>query len=261
MPAYNSTYKKLAVQWLNEALCFVSSAAVADSFVHRNRQLHVAAKRYQPYNKDTIMKRLTINIILGLLILLSVCSCKKRLILTNDQNKQLYSLINDCIVDSLYKTDLISMDVMLFNNDNKNQDSPPPPPGVFCSYSEQLFKDLIDSNFIDTVDLRLFKKQMLQNGQFHLDKSQIKIRTFSRDSLIEVLSKDKTIKFWDYFRKKYQAKNFMIISLPLFSKDNNTILMSIDFMCGGLCGEGVVYVFKRINGKWIVIYSNREWIS
>ena len=27
----NSTYKKLAVQWLNEALCFVSSSVVADS--------------------------------------------------------------------------------------------------------------------------------------------------------------------------------------------------------------------------------------
>ena len=42
---YNSTYKKLAVQWLNEALCFVSSFVVADSFVLRNRQLLVAAKR------------------------------------------------------------------------------------------------------------------------------------------------------------------------------------------------------------------------
>jgi hypothetical protein len=42
---HNSTYKKLAVQWLNEALCFVSSFAVADSFVLRNRQLLVAAKR------------------------------------------------------------------------------------------------------------------------------------------------------------------------------------------------------------------------
>jgi hypothetical protein len=42
----NSTYKKLAVQWLNEALCFVSSFVVADSFVLRNRQLLVAAKRY-----------------------------------------------------------------------------------------------------------------------------------------------------------------------------------------------------------------------
>ena len=41
----NSTYKKLAVQCLNEALCFVSSFVVADSLVLRNRQLLVAAKR------------------------------------------------------------------------------------------------------------------------------------------------------------------------------------------------------------------------
>jgi len=43
--AANSTYKKLAVQWLNEALCFVSSFVVADSSVLRNRQLLVAANR------------------------------------------------------------------------------------------------------------------------------------------------------------------------------------------------------------------------
>jgi len=46
-PAGNSTYKKLAVQWLNEALCFVSIFVVADSFRLRNRQLLVAANRYQ----------------------------------------------------------------------------------------------------------------------------------------------------------------------------------------------------------------------
>jgi len=34
--AHNSTYKKLAVQWLNEALCFVSSSLVVDSFRLRN---------------------------------------------------------------------------------------------------------------------------------------------------------------------------------------------------------------------------------
>jgi len=42
---YNGTYKKLAVKWLNEALCSVSSFVVADSLVLRNRQLLVAAKR------------------------------------------------------------------------------------------------------------------------------------------------------------------------------------------------------------------------
>jgi len=40
-----STYKKFAAQWLNEALCFVSSSVVADSLVLRNRQLLAAANR------------------------------------------------------------------------------------------------------------------------------------------------------------------------------------------------------------------------
>ena len=42
----NSTYRKLAVQYLNEVLCFVSSSVVADSFDLRNRQLLEAAKRF-----------------------------------------------------------------------------------------------------------------------------------------------------------------------------------------------------------------------
>jgi hypothetical protein len=42
---YNKTYKKLAVQWLNEALFFISSSVLADSFVLRNRQLLIAANR------------------------------------------------------------------------------------------------------------------------------------------------------------------------------------------------------------------------
>jgi hypothetical protein len=36
---------KLAVRWLNKALCFAANSVVADSFSLRNRQLLVAAKR------------------------------------------------------------------------------------------------------------------------------------------------------------------------------------------------------------------------
>ena len=42
---HNSTYKKMAVQWLNEVLCFVSSSVLADSLVLRNTHLLQAAKR------------------------------------------------------------------------------------------------------------------------------------------------------------------------------------------------------------------------
>ncbi len=41
----NSTYKKLAVQWLNEVQFFNQTFVQVDSFVLRNRQLLVAAKR------------------------------------------------------------------------------------------------------------------------------------------------------------------------------------------------------------------------
>ena len=44
--AGNSTYPKVAVQWLNQALCFYQSFCLVDSEVLRNRHLRVAANRY-----------------------------------------------------------------------------------------------------------------------------------------------------------------------------------------------------------------------
>ena len=56
LTGYNSSYKKLAVQWLNEALCFVSSSVVADSFRLRNRQLLVATNRYGQFIRTQKLK-------------------------------------------------------------------------------------------------------------------------------------------------------------------------------------------------------------
>jgi hypothetical protein len=46
---YNSTYPKVAVQWLNQALCFYESFCLVDSEVLRKRHLRVAAKRYSQW--------------------------------------------------------------------------------------------------------------------------------------------------------------------------------------------------------------------
>ncbi len=45
----NSTYPKVAVQWLNQALCYYQSFCLVDSEVLRNRHLREAAKRYMPF--------------------------------------------------------------------------------------------------------------------------------------------------------------------------------------------------------------------
>jgi len=48
---HNSTYPKVAVQWLNQALCFYQSFCLVDSEVLLNRHLRVAAKRWATYKK------------------------------------------------------------------------------------------------------------------------------------------------------------------------------------------------------------------
>jgi hypothetical protein len=45
----NRRLAKKRVQCLNEALCFVSSSVLTDSFLLQNRQLLVAANRYKPF--------------------------------------------------------------------------------------------------------------------------------------------------------------------------------------------------------------------
>jgi hypothetical protein len=56
VPAANSTYPKVAVQWLNQALCFYQSLCLVDSEVLRNRHLRVAAKRYGQVKKNDTIK-------------------------------------------------------------------------------------------------------------------------------------------------------------------------------------------------------------
>ena len=50
---HNSTYPKVAVQWLNQALCFYQSLCLVDSESLRNRHLRVAANRYAQLLGDT----------------------------------------------------------------------------------------------------------------------------------------------------------------------------------------------------------------
>jgi hypothetical protein len=54
---HNSNYPKVAVQWLNQALCFYQSLCLVDSEVLRNRHLRVAANRWWQPQKDIQVKK------------------------------------------------------------------------------------------------------------------------------------------------------------------------------------------------------------
>jgi|SRR5690625_2220124 len=51
------------------------------------------------------------------------------------------------------------------------------------------------------------------------------------------------------------------ISFPILSADNKTAIIQIENHCGMLCGNGDVYLFKKIDGKWKLIEKKPQWIS
>ena len=82
---HNSSYKKLAIQRLNEALCFVSSSVAADSFVLRNRQLLVAANRWLQLQVTLRIMKFKLTI---LFVVTALLSCKTHTRWTEKQKKE-----------------------------------------------------------------------------------------------------------------------------------------------------------------------------
>ncbi len=178
-----------------------------------------------------------------------------------NQEKLIYSLINDCIIDSLYKPDLISIEAMRLCSTLSNDEEPPRPPGYFYCYDESLFDTLLKAKIIDTVDINYFNRQLQQKKQLRWDSSLLKKSTVNSYSLFEKRREDWDFDIYDYLKEKYNARSFISISTPLFSSNHKLIIVDVCQFCGNLCGSGVVYVFKQINGKWHVLYYNSEWIS
>jgi len=56
-PAGNSTYPKVAVHWLNQALYFLQSLCLVDSEVLRNSPLHQALKCCKQFYDNTTERR------------------------------------------------------------------------------------------------------------------------------------------------------------------------------------------------------------
>jgi hypothetical protein len=51
------------------------------------------------------------------------------------------------------------------------------------------------------------------------------------------------------------------ISVPLFTINNEIVIISFSYYCDGLCGFGGTFVYKKENGTWQKKLTLKEWIS
>jgi hypothetical protein len=100
----------------------------------------------------------------------------------------------------------------------------------------------VDSTFI------LFQSDTLK--QLSIDTNSIEQYNFvSRQTLNQDQRKGKTY-------------GYIVVSIPIFSKDLNKAYIEVDHYCkGGLCGGGYFLFLKKQYGKWKIIARQQTWIS
>ncbi|MDR2271053.1 MAG: hypothetical protein LBF27_09130 [Sphingobacterium sp.] len=53
----------------------------------------------------------------------------------------------------------------------------------------------------------------------------------------------------------------LIFHLPILTHDGQKAFVSVDRICGGLCGQGWYFILEKIKGKWKVVKYEDTWIA
>jgi hypothetical protein len=121
-------------------------------------------------------------------------------------------------------------------------------PGIFgTSFLELKYRHVTDSINQDA-DSLYFSFQNQINKPIPIDTTIINSAKFATQ---EVKDKNKKSNIFGYFQ----------FSVPILNKDNTKALVRTDFVCSGLCGQGMVYVLEKKNGKWEIVLAKIEWVS
>jgi len=53
----------------------------------------------------------------------------------------------------------------------------------------------------------------------------------------------------------------LVFHLPILTQDGQKAFVSVDHICGGLCGQGWYFILEKIKGKWKVVKYEDTWIA
>lgn len=193
------------------------------------------------------------------LIFLLLISCKKNEVMKTAMPKDELVDLRYEVLNQLIKTDSVTSDFNHFiYNSTLNpvnvdvEDSEIWPLGINLKY---------DSIFLQK-DSSYYKNQEKNVSNFKFDKIKIKSNLkYITGQELQNLQQIKGSDFWSEFDKRYGHKCIRRFSVPFFNKDKTMCIVQNSSSCGMLDGFGSTSIYKKVNGKWIVLKIFDEWVS
>ena len=107
---------------------------------------------------------------------------------------------------------------------------------------------------IEEIDDQI-KNSRIKNWSTDLLK---KAKIVNHDTITNIFA-DKN-KNWKYFKQKFSG-SYKRYSAPIFFRNYTYCLFYYSNVCGRLCGNGAMVLYKKENGEWKSVETYCSWIS
>jgi hypothetical protein len=95
------------------------------------------------------------------------------------------------------------------------------------------------------------EEKLLIKGQIEMRGKDWLKRNFEN---VTITTRPDTI----YTKAAYELFNF---TRPVFLRDNSICVFYQQNSCGALCGYGRLGLYRKLSGKWILVWTYYQWIS
>jgi hypothetical protein len=216
------------------------------------------------------------KVILGILfyiLIFSLSSCVQK---EKSKYDELYDIIDILLRFNYYDVDLVILNLkenqeyfvdmeipeIVPDSISRYYEPPSPPPSIeYTFYYKFFFTQLHHLSLIDSVDVDYMYKQLQTKEQFILDSTRIErmsITHFEYGKLKEKYGSEDVNQIVD---NKSNTQSYIVLSVPIISKNKKKLLIEIEYHCGELCGSCTQYLFEKVDGKWKIKYLFGKWIS
>ncbi|MCG6191396.1 hypothetical protein [Maribellus maritimus] len=136
----------------------------------------------------------------------------------------------------------------------------PPPPTEKIIYSKDFFNTLVTDSIIDSIDAQFMYASIDSTLSFNIDTSSSN-ETFIKQEKLDSIFSDVSSDGYQTLIRMYNIDSYLTFSTPIFNENLTKMIITVEYYCGALCGEGRVFFLSKQKNKWDIIDSKSTWIS